>query len=121
MKRILSPVSLVFVTFAPAAPAQQAAHRSHIPPAERAQVVREAQAVEIRAEREAKEKYGDKKQFFAKQKRMQIALEEKYYFQVCWRHRISHKQMITIMSEGLRSGLQALAQPGKNPANRGKN
>jgi hypothetical protein len=112
--RLLSPAVPFLIIPVLTVSAQTVVHRSNIPNPERAQIIREAQSAETTAEREAKKQYKDQKQFLPKQRKMQISLEEKYYFQVCRRHRISHQQLITIMSEGIKAEQQRLLKAGKD-------
>lgn len=95
---------LLLLLITPMASGQKAGRRSNIPKPERIKIAQEARSAEIRAEQDALKKYAAPQQ--AKQKvKFQQELEEKYYFQICWRHKITHKQLVTIMSESLKYGL----------------
>lgn len=84
------------------AAAGQNAHRKNIVPAERIKIAQEAHDGERRAEHESRQKYRDPKQT-AQQLHLQQKLEERYYFQVCWRHKITHQQLVTILAESLKA------------------
>ncbi len=124
MIRILSAVLLAIITFAPIASGQAVVYRTNIPNPERAQIIHEAQDAQKKAADQSQRYYRNQKRFASKQRHMQIDLEEKFYVQVCKRHRISHTQMITIMSEGIRAEQQrqfkAASDPNKTVGDGGK-